>query len=89
MYPKNSILQPMFDKFILQLNQNGVLKRIHEFYQTTKDLCIDEGYPHTGYDIIGILFLTLASGIMIGVLVVLIEKLFYYIHFRKNHETYC
>ena len=84
MYHKNSILQPMFDKFILQLNQNGVLKRIHEFYQTTKDLCIDEGYPHTGYDIIGILFLTLFSGIMLAILVVLIEKLFYYIHFRKN-----
>ena len=89
MYPKNSILQPMFDKFILQLNQNGVLKRLHEFYQPTEDLCIDEGYPHTGYDIIGILFVTLASGIMLGIFVVLIEKLFYYIHFRKIHETYC
>ena len=89
MYPKNSILQPMFDQFILQLNRNGVLKRLHEFYQPTEDLCIEEGYPHTGYDIIGILFVTLASGIMLGIFILLIEKLFYCIHFTNIHETYC
>ena len=75
MYPKDSMLQPMFDRFMRQLYRNGVIYKINNKYLQKQAVCKDDGYPRTGFDVIGILFLVLLIGISTSIIVAIVEKI--------------
>ena len=75
MYPKDSMLQPMFDRFMRQLYRNGVIYKINNKYLQKEAVCKDDGYPQTGFDVIGILFLVLLIGISTAIILALYEKI--------------
>ena len=75
MYPKNSMLQPMFDRFMKKLYSNGVIYKIKIKYLKKESICKDDVYPQSGFDVIGILFLVLLIGIILSMILVIIEKM--------------
>ena len=75
MYPKNSMLQPIFDRFMKKLYRNGVIYKINTKYLQIGSICKDEGYPQAGFDVIGVLFLVLLTGISSSIILAIVEKL--------------
>ena len=75
MYPKNSMLQPLFDRFMKKLYSNGVIYKINMKYLKKESICGDGGYPQAGFDVIGVLFLILLIGISFSMILAIIEKM--------------
>lgn len=74
MYPKNSILQPMFDKFMLELAENGVLENIESTF-FRKSTCPDtQAFIEIDIDFVKLLFALLSCGIAIAIFVLIWEK---------------
>ena len=84
MYPKNSMLQPIFDRFMKKLYHNGVIYKINTKYLQIGSICKNEGYPQAGFDVIGVLFLVLLIGISSSMILAIIEKMKWSI---KQHYT--
>ena len=75
MYPKNSMLQPIFDRFMKKLYRNGVIYKINTKYLQIGSICKIEGYPQAGFDVIGVLFFVLLVGILSSMILAIFEKL--------------
>lgn len=74
MYPKNSILQPMFDKFMLELTENGVLEQIESTF-FRKATCPDtQEFTEIDFDFVKLLFTLLSCGIVVAIIVLIWEK---------------
>ena len=79
MYPKDSILAPIFDKLMKTLSESGVLSKMEERWlpKLTDEVCGDlEGAPPEPIDFFTVksLFLILISGMAISVAVASYEK---------------
>ena len=73
-YPKNSLLQPLFDKYMLKLYQNGIIKRIEDFHTARKYCNENNGYLIIQFGFVKILFILLLIGISTALLIGLYEK---------------
>ena len=76
MYPKNSILQPMFDKFMLDLNEKGIIKRIEDMFSNKKICKESNDYQQMTFDYVKILFALLILGLISAILIGIYEKIF-------------
>ena len=76
MYPKNSILQPMFDKIMLKLYQNGVMESLKKKY-FPKPICNKQKtYPQVDFEFTKLIFIILLFGIISSVSFCIGEKIF-------------
>lgn len=75
MYPKNSLLQPLFDQYMLELYQTGIVKKIEKKH-TIETFCTEgNGYIMISFGFVKILFIVLSVGVSISVIIALFEKL--------------
>ena len=75
MYPKNSILQPMFDKIMLKLYQNGVMEKLKEKY-LPKPICNKQkSYPQVDFEFTKLIFFILFFGAISSVFLCIGEKI--------------
>ena len=82
MYPKNSILQPMFDNFKLKLYQSGVMEKLKQIY-FPKPIC-DAGqvYDQVNFEFARVFFIILAIGVVMAIISGILE--FMYNKFRRD-----
>ena len=77
LYPKNSILRPLFDKHLIKLSRTGVEKRLHNmFFNFEDNLNCQSDYEEVGMNIATFLFQLLGVGLVIALLIFVIESLF-------------
>ena len=75
LYPKNSMLAPIVDKFLFDVTQRGIEEKIRRQYFQPRDLRCDASFRPIGFTMVVLLFHLLASGIVFGILVLMLEKL--------------
>ena len=75
MYPKNSLLQELFDKYMLELYQTGVFWRIENSVSLSK-MCDEEaGFTQLGIDYVRLFFVLLSIGLFLAMVIGLYEKI--------------
>ena len=75
MYPKNSLLQPLFDQYMLELYQTGIVQRIEKSHTFEKFCEEGSGYIMISFGFVKILFIVLSIGVSISIVIALYEKL--------------
>ena len=70
MYPKNSMLQPLFDQYMKQLHEHGILSKI---FHTKEKSCPTDPTIQISFDFVKILFLILCIGILMALLTLCAE----------------
>lgn len=75
MYPKNSVLQPIFDRVFFEMGEKGISSKIAEPYKAS-----NQGVCETGNELIqvnlsfvGIVFTILCVGVGLCILVLIME----------------
>ena len=83
LYPKNSLLKRLFDKFIISLNEKGIERKLYLKYfgNFEEDNCERETKAIRFYIVVA-LFKSLAIGIFIAFIVLIVEIVF--MHLRKH-----
>ena len=83
LYPKNSLLKRLFDKFIISLNEKGIERKLYLKYfgNFEEDNCERETKAIRFYIVVA-LFKSLAIGIFIAFIVLTVEIVF--MHLRKH-----
>merc|ERR1712062_62287 len=77
LYPKNSILKPIFDKHLIKLSQTGVDMRLQNiFYNFEDHLNCKSDHEEVGMNIAMFLFRFLAVGLALSLVALLIEALY-------------
>ena len=77
MYPKNSLLQELFDKYMLELSQTGVIHRIENTFSLSNSKMCDEdaGFMQMGFDYVRLFFVLLAIGLFLALVIGIYEKI--------------
>ena len=80
MYPKNSILQPIFSKYFLELYQKGIIQKMREEF-FVKPICDQHrSYDSVNFTFVQVLFMILASGSIMAIFVSIYEKFQNYVN---------
>ena len=92
MYPKNSFLQDLFDSYMLELYQSGVIRKIENSF-ALKNLCNEEtGFTQMGFDYVRIFFVLLSIGLFLALVIGLYEnvkeRLYITYFFPSNMKFY-
>ena len=73
-YPKNSIIQPLFDHFWMELDEKGIIDQILAFYwKGTKPECTSKEIVQVDLTLVQIIFALLSLGIAISCLLFVLE----------------
>ena len=84
LYPKNSLLKRLFDKFIISLNEKGIERKLYrKYYANFEDDKCETETRAIHFKIVVALFKLLAIGIFIAFVVLTIEIVFMYL--RKHN----
>ena len=77
MFPYNSMLQPLFDRYMHNLYQDGILNQIEERHapQFSKQCTNDQNLREVNLDYVQILFICLGTGGIMSIAILMIEKL--------------
>ena len=75
LYPKNSMLKRLFDKFLIDTARTGIEDRIRTEYFKPKELTCEVSFNPIGFHMVKTLFKLLALGTSISAVAVIIEKL--------------
>ena len=75
MYPKNSILQRMFDKYKLKLYQNGVIKKLHDTFLPMPKCNYEQPFFPVNFDFVAMIFYILLMGSILAILIGIGEKI--------------
>lgn len=75
MFPKNSILQPMFDKYKLKLYQNGVIKKLHETFLPMPKCNHEQPFFPVNFDFVAMIFYVLIMGSILAIIIGIGEKM--------------
>ena len=74
-YPYDSILQPIFDRYLLELFESGVYERIKntkmDIQQTA---CQIEPVVEVGFPFVMVIFFILIGGVSLSLLIFVLEK---------------
>ena len=87
MYPYNSYLQPMFDKFRLLLYENGLIYRIYDKLSNKKPCDQNNVYQEMSFDFVKILFAMLIIGLVLAIYIGICEKCKIWINQFKNSSN--
>ena len=75
MYPKNSLLQKLFDKYMLELYQTGVIRKMEKSFSPSK-MCDEEtGFIGMEFDFVSLFFVLLLIGLLLAIVICLYEKI--------------
>ena len=72
MYPRNSLLKPIFDSFIHEIHEKGIYRRIVENPTQT---CDENSFISVSLEFVFTLFIILFFGIFVSICLALLEKL--------------
>ena len=77
MFPYNSMLQPLFDRYMLSLFQDGILKRINTAYSSLDDSvnCNDQQNFQVAFGYVQVLFVILGIGGISSIFVLVAEHI--------------
>ena len=73
-YPYDSILQPLFDEYLLSLFENGVFKKIMETHDSKKLECPVKPIVLVDLPFVLVIFCILFSGVILSMLTFLLER---------------
>ena len=73
-YPINSMLQPIFDQFMVEVLKTGVYDRIKTNLRPPNPTCQSNGMGPIDINFVAILFILLAIGVIIAILLFILEK---------------
>ena len=83
LYPKNSLLKRLFEKFIISLNEKGIERKLyHKYYAAFEEDKCETETRGIHFNIVVTLFKSLAIGIFIAFIVLTVEVV---LHLR-NHN---
>ena len=74
MYPKDSMLSPLFDHFTFDLSSKGLISKLREDYLPELETCESKTFNPVNLSLVKILFYFLAIGILFSVIISIIEK---------------
>ena len=88
------MLQPIFDQFMVEVLKTGVYDRIKTNLRPPNPTCQSGGMVPIDIDFVAILFVLLAIGVLISILLFILEKFGFNCDiFRPNendiHECHC
>ena len=75
MYPYDSSIQPMFDKFMLHLYESGTIRRIEYSLLTKKPCLASNEYQEISFEFVKILFVILSIGLVAAIFIGVCEKI--------------
>ena len=73
-YPTNSMLQPIFDQFMAEVLITGVFDRINTNLRPAHPTCQADGMVPIDINFVAILFILLAIGVIIAILLFILEN---------------
>ena len=73
-YPYDSILQPLFDKYLLELFETGVFNKVLNNFHTRKLDCPVEDYAKVELSFIIVIFYAFLGGVLLSLLTFLFER---------------
>ena len=73
MYPYDSMLQPLFDRYMLEIFQSGISRRIFDPYNPESQECKEEGINPVNLNFVAIVFFILILGIVFSAFLLLLE----------------
>ena len=68
MFPKNSILQPMFDRYKLKLYQNGIMQKLQETFLHMPKCDNNQPFVQVNFDFVAMIFHILIVGIILAII---------------------
>jgi len=74
MYPKGSILQPLFDRYMEDLTEKGVVEQIRQTFFKKPPCTSSQDFTEIGFDFVKTLFVILCSGMVTAIIVSLAER---------------
>ena len=75
MFPKNSILQPMFDIYKLKLYQNGMMQKLQETFLHMPKCNNGKPFVQVNFDFVAMIFHVLVVGSMLAIIIGIGEKI--------------
>ena len=73
-FPKHSILQPIFDEYMVEILKGGIYDRMKTNYGSANEICETRGMVPIDINFVAILFIILAAGIILSILLFILEK---------------
>ena len=75
MYPKDSILQTLFDNYMLELIQSGVAEQISQTFFKKQVCPASQELTEIGIDFVKSIFVILSCGIMTSIFISIMERI--------------
>ena len=75
MFPKNSILQPMFDRYKLKLYQNGIMQKLQETFLHMPKCNNSKPFVQVNFDFVAMIFHVLVVGSILAIIIGIGEKI--------------
>ena len=86
MYPKGSVLQPLFDSYWLKLYQNGVIEKLYQRFLPPPICPNKDSYYEVNFEFAGMIFYLLILGLLLAIIVGIGEKIKAKLQ-KKKHST--
>lgn len=87
MYPKGSVLQPLFDRYWLKLYQNGILENLYKRFLPPPICPTNEPYFGVNFEFAGMIFYLLLLGTFLAIIVGMGEKIKAKLEKKKHSKT--
>ena len=73
MFPFHSMLQPIFDQYMFEISEAGLVDRIQQFYRPMLPTCSAEKYNEVDFNFVLVVFGMLGVGVVLAVIVFVLE----------------
>ena len=75
LYPYDSILQPLFDKYLLELLQSGIFNKLSDSYHNVNHLdCPTEPYAKVEFSFIIVILIIFLIGVLLSLVILCLER---------------
>ena len=76
LFPKNSILKPLFDWFYMRKREHGMIQKLHDEQYNYKKDCATEPFNSVDFQTVTLLFVLLSVGVLLAIILFIAEKYF-------------
>ena len=87
MYPKGSVLQPLFDSYWLKLYQNGVIEKLYQRFLPPPICPNKDSYYEVNFEFAGMIFYLLILGLLLAIIVGIGEKIKAKLQKKRHSKT--
>ena len=74
LYPYDSILQPIFDKYLLELSESGLLNKIMSTVIEKKQDCQEKTVIEVDFQFVNVIFYLLITGVCLALIIFILER---------------